>query len=125
MKGHQQHIILIRINRIDISHQRDLLKKSRKCSRLSYLLHGFLKRFCLGNQLIDIFYPCLSLFCFLSFKLLHITGKLNDFFQSFTDCISLRLALKSLDKGNKIVDLGSSAANGRHFLNHSERIIEA
>ena len=125
MKGHQQHIILIRINRIDICHQCDLFQKCRKCCRLSGLLHGFLEGFCLGDQLIDIFDPRLSLLRFLCLQFLHITGKLNDLFQGFTDCIGLCFTFQSLDKGYKIIDLSCCPANGRYFLHHAESIVKA
>ena len=125
MKGHKKHIILIRINGINICHQCDLFQKCGKCCRLSCLFHGFLERFGLGDQLIDILDPCLSFFCFFCFQLFHITGQFDHFFQRFTDCISLCLTLKSLDKGYKIIDLSCCPANGWHFLHHTEGIIKA
>ena len=125
MKSHQKYIILIRINRINICHQCDLFQKCRKCCRLSCLFHGFLERFCLGDQLIDILDPRLGFLRFFCFQLFHITGQFDDFFQGFTDCVCLCFTLKSLDKGYKIIDLSCCPANGWHFLHHTEGIIKA
>ena len=73
----------------------------QKVLPLSGLLHGFLEGFCLGDQLIDIFDPRLGLLRFLCLQLLHITGKLNNLFQGFTDCIGSALLFSPWIKDTK------------------------
>ena len=125
VERHEDYIVLILIQAVDVGHKSHLFEKSTQCRFFIAVLAVLLISRGLVDQLVDILESCLSLYLILGLQALSIARLLYDLAEKIRDALFLSLSFEILDQRCKGIQLRRAPPHTGDQLRREQRFIKS